>query len=313
MKLKNCSLKPLVFYHQSGHPIDWARCFNRQVPLEVEIGFGMGEFLVRTAQECRDRNFIGIEQHWERIFKTLRRMDESSSTGQPLDNIRIVQLDARVALERLFTPKSIDKIYSLFPCPWPKKGHVKHRLFSRYFFKLLNNRLKDDGQIKIVTDFYPYCEWILEQIEPREFSVETKTIEPQFDTKFERKWLEEGQEKFFEISLQKIKHVHIPVKEDVSLKAHKLNEFNYDRFEFVDEKGDLTIVLKDSIYDPKRKKAMVHLVVAEEELNQHIWITIVYKQGAWHVVRSQGQNFFPTPGITKALELVYNAAKRSVS
>jgi len=167
-----------------------------------KIGFGMGEFLVRCATDSPNRNFVGLEQHWERIYKTLRRLERSRfadpGAGHP-DNIKILRIDARVAFERLFSPRSIDVIYCLFPCPWPKKGHVKHRLFSKKFLRLLNSRLKAKGMIKIVTDFFPYYEWMLTQIPTTGFDAATQTTQPQYGTKFERKWCEEGQKEFFEL------------------------------------------------------------------------------------------------------------------
>ena len=88
-----------------------------------------------------------------------------SVSGGKLENVRLLKIDARVAFERLFLPQTIDHIHCLFPCPWPKKGHVKHRLFSNVFLKLINSRLKQKGQVKIVTDFCLTGEWVRGEIE----------------------------------------------------------------------------------------------------------------------------------------------------
>lgn len=293
-------------------PINWDEQFSRRAPIDVEIGFGLGEVLVRMAHKSSDRDFVGIEQHWERITKTLRTITmEQSADQDALRNIRILKVDARVVFERLFASKSIDSVYCLFPCPWPKKGHVKHRLFSNNFLKLLNNRLKKNGELKIVTDFYPYCEWILEQVKHTGFQVCTKFVSSQYDTKFERKWREEGQEDFFELHFQKKRHIHGHLKEDVALKNYYLDDFNAESFVLIDTKGDISVIFKDMIFDENKQKAMIYVLVAEEHLTQHFWITIVKKHKRWCVARAEGQNFFPTAGIAKALELVYEAAKKS--
>ena len=109
-------------------PADWSGHFASAQPVDVEIGFGNGDFLVRTAQTQPQRNFVGIEQQWERVYKTLKKVNRSE-----IDNVRVLLVDAWVALERLFLPRSIERIYCLFPCPWPKKEHAKHRLFSQSF------------------------------------------------------------------------------------------------------------------------------------------------------------------------------------
>jgi len=307
-----CSLKPLVPYFDIPRPIDWQKQFSRNAPIEVEIGFGMGEVLLRSAKEHKDRVFIGIEQHWERIFKSLSSISRegiSQYAPSTLDNIKILHVDAHIAFRRFFQPKSISKIVSLFPCPWPKKGHVKHRLFSDNFLKLLNSRLVDGGIIQIVTDFLSYHEWVCKQLPQTGFEVETTVIKPKFNTKFERKWTAEGQEEFYEMSLKKVKHVSFPIEEDIVLKGYRVKHFNPDQFAFDDVLGNFSVIFKNLIFDSKQSKAMIHLLVVEQHLNQHIWIEVKQKKDHWRIARADGQNFFPTPGIAQAIELVYKAVE----
>ena len=314
MKSELCSFSSLISAYELDRPVDWDVQFARHAPIEVEIGFGMGETLMRLAQRRPQHNFIGIEQHWERICKTLRAMTKAHSTDpSAFKNIRVMKIDARVAFERLFTSRSIDALYCLFPCPWPKKKHIKHRLFDRAFLRLVNDRLKAGGELTIVTDFSPYREWILEQVPGTGFTAKTRTVQPQFDTKFERKWLEEGQKEFFEIDLRKTKHIRTPVKRDTVLKSYSLKQFHARQLRLKDVKGKPSIIFKDVLYDADRQQAMVHALIAEEHLMQHFWVTILKKQNVWKVARADGQNFIPTPGIAKALALVYQAAKDTAS
>ena len=309
MNKKECSLEPIVSPYTLKRPIDWDEQFHRQAPIDVEIGFGMGEVLMQTARQCPERHFIGIEQHWERVYKTLQAITREQSDDQRvLKNIRILKIDARIVFERLFAQKTINSIYCLFPCPWPKKAHIKHRLFSNDFLKLLNSRLKKGGTLKIVTDFYPYREWILEQIGRTGFEIETKTTPSQYNTKFEKKWKEEGQEKFFELNFLKKRHVNVALKKDVLLKSYTIDHFDIDRLQCKDEKGDISVIFKDLIFDKQKQKVMIRTLVAEGHMTQHFWITIIKKQKKWLVARAEGQNFFPTAGIARALALVYKAA-----
>jgi len=306
---KYCSLKPILSPYDLEKPVNWEEQFGRCAPLEVEIGFGMGEVLMRMARQMPDRNFVGIEKHWQRIYKTLKAMTREQSAAEGiLENIRILNVDARVCFERIFAPKSIETVYCLFPCPWPKKGHIKNRLFSNNFLRLLNSRLKPSGELKIVTDFQPYHNWILGQISRTGFQVKEKKVSPQYGTKFERKWREEGQEKFFELNLTKKRHIDVPVKKDVLLKNYVLNEFNADHLQLNDAKGETSVIFKSKIFDKEKQKIMIHTIVAEDHLIQHFWITISKSQNKWNIAKSEGQNFFPTDGIAKALGLVYQAA-----
>ena len=42
-------------------PLDWRKVFGNDRPVELEIGFGKGLFLVTAAAACADVNFAGIE------------------------------------------------------------------------------------------------------------------------------------------------------------------------------------------------------------------------------------------------------------
>ncbi len=308
MKSNRHFLDPLVSYHGLDHPIDWPKQFSLKnshcpdIPLEIEIGFGMGEVLVRQALECPERNFIGIEQIWERIYKTLQRINRVKN---PLGNIKILSIDARTAFERLFIPESIDRVYSLFPCPWPKKKHVKHRLFSTGFLKLLNSRLKANGELQIVTDAGYYFDWIAKQVGGAGFEVKTERIKPRFDTKFERKWRSEGREEFFEINLYKIEHKDIPVKEGVELKAYMVERFDPEQFCFEDIHGEISVVFKELLFDPAKQKGTILLLVAEQELVQSVRVAVMKRNKGWRICKADGQVFFPTQGIARAIELVY--------
>ena len=300
---------PIVPYHQLQRPISWHEQFGRHAPLEVEIGSGLGEFLVRNALAHPERDYIGIELNWERICKTLANIEKQRAQGRSR-NIRLLKIDARVAFERLFLPRSIENIHCLFPCPWPKKKHVKHRLFSRTFLQLINSRLKQKGQVKIVTDFLPYGEWIKEEIAGSGFEISFKTIAARYDTKFERKWQKEGQKGFYELSLKKTGSVEIPVKEDTPLQSYQLKKFEPEKFRFQDQTGAVSVVFKEMVFDAVKQKAMVHVVAAEEELTQHVWVTVMKKGKIWRVCRSDGQNVLPTPAVARAIELVYETGKK---
>ena len=289
-------------------PIDWDEQFGRPSFLTVEIGFGLGETLVDNAKTYPQRNFVGIEESIEHTQKALRLIERSNL---PESNIRILKCDCRVAFERLFAENTIDQIDCLFPCPWPKKRHNKHRLFSSDFLKLINSRLKQKAQVKIVTDYYPYFAWILEETPNTGFETTTNVVSPRYNTKYERKWQAEGQREFFEICLHKTSHIDRPLKKDVVLQAYKISQFNPQRFVLQNEKGPAAIIFKDFLFDEKHEAGLIYAIVSEEALTQHLRINISKSNQAWHIVKADGQYFFPTEGIARALQLVYEAALAS--
>jgi tRNA (guanine-N7-)-methyltransferase len=303
MKPRYLSLTPLVPWMEKERPIEWRQEFGRSAELEVEIGFGLGDFLVRQALEEPEKDFVGIEIGWVPVRRALRK---TALAG--VRNVRIIKVDAQVAFERLFSEKSLGRAYALFPCPWPKKKHVKHRLFSRAFLKLLNSRLKDDGEVSIVTDHPSYFEWVQSQVSGTGLEAYPKTVAPQFSTKYERKWEALGQQQFYELRLIKRRHVEVPLKEDIKVRTYSVDHFEPEGFMLSDERGEITVEFKEILYDPKREKALVRALVAEDGLIQNPWIEITRVEDSWHIRPAKGSIMVPTAGVQRTLDLVRDAA-----
>ena len=302
MNLCNTSFKPLVPWLKEERPINWQQRFGNERILEVEIGFGYGEFLVRLAQIHPERNFVGLELRWASVHKALRNITQANVT-----NVHVLQAEARVAFDRLFMPQSLHRVHSLFPDPWPKKRHAKNRLFSHAFLKLLNSRLVGGGEARIITDYQPYSNWILEQVAGTGFEVHSKSIPPRFSTKYESKWHEKGQKEFYELQLLKQESMEMPLKEDTPLKSHHIEHFDPDRFQPSNERGDIVVEFKEFLYDSKRQKGMVLVLVAEESLTQHFWIEIGQERELWYINPAKGCGVVPTVGVQRALDLVREA------
>jgi tRNA (guanine-N7-)-methyltransferase len=79
---------------------------------------------------------------------------------EKIDNIRFYNNDSRYLLE-IFPHDSIDKIYILFPDPWPKKKQFKRRIVNRQLLDMLHPLLKDKGVIRLATDIDSYFEQML--------------------------------------------------------------------------------------------------------------------------------------------------------
>ena len=304
MKNRYLSLRHFILWQKQEAPIKWRNVFEREAPLSVEIGFGNGEFLVRQALAFPARNFVGIELAWGSIRRALRHI---AQTG--VSNVRLLRIDSRVAFDWLFSPRSINYIYSLFPMPWPKRHHERHRLFSHKILKLLNNRLITDGKVQMVTDCEPYFTWVLEQLPGTGFTVDTKVSCPRFNTKYERKWQEKGQNKFFEINLVKHEHREIPEKEEVTLKTYCINHFDPERFSPANERGEVVVQFQEFLFDPKHQKGMVRVMVVEEGLTQNFWINIASGDRGWYIKAAPGCDIVSTVGVQQALDLVYEASR----
>jgi tRNA (guanine-N7-)-methyltransferase len=216
--------------------------------------------------------------------------------------------DARVAFDRLLDEKSIQSIHALFPCPWPKQKHAKHRLFSRPFLTLLSSRLVEEGELLLVTDDRIYHGWILKQIPDKGFHIQRDMVPRQFYTKYEEKWHRMGQDEFFQIKLEKKHHLKRPVKEDLTLKTLHIKRFNPQEFRPRNARGEITVDFKEFLYDQEKEKGMVRTVIVEEHFIQHVWIDIAKGSKDWLIQPAKGCSMLPTAGVQRALDLVRDGA-----
>ena len=59
------ALEALISHYACERPISWEKYFEHNRPLEVEIGSGLGEFLIKKSRQNPGCNFVGIEQQWK--------------------------------------------------------------------------------------------------------------------------------------------------------------------------------------------------------------------------------------------------------
>ena len=302
------SLSPLVAWGMVERPIDWTGEFGRPAALEVEIGTGNGEALVRRALAHPERDFVGIDTSWGSIKRVLRRVGKSGLT-----NVRVMQIDVQEAFKRFIRPQTVNRITCLFPPPWPKDRHEDRRIFSRAFLRMANNRLKDEGRFRIVTDFRPLFDWALTQVPETGFTAHWQEISARFNTKYERKWRENGQESFFEIVLDKETHFPVPLLEDVPLQSYRLKHFDPQNFQPAGCTGSVTVQFKEFLYDPDQRKLMFRALVIDEGLTQELWLKVVAVDDYWLLGLARNNQLIPSDGVKAALELALEAAEKSLA
>lgn len=293
------SLTPLVQAGGAGIPVDWPLLFGRDAPLDLEIGFGLGDFLVESARRMPDRNFIGLEAGWPMVKRALRKIAIAGLT-----NVRLMLYDARTAVDFFFNERSVSTVYSLFPCPWPKQRHERNRLFGKEFLISLNARMTEDGSIIIVTDHKEYMEWIQGQIPGTGFTSQRDIVPPSYGTKYERKWQGSGRDSFYRIKLNKIIHIPPSNRKEATLISRIANAFNPKGLSLRGSRGGLTIEPKDFLFDPSQSRGMMRVVVAEDSLIQDIWIEIALRAKGWLIKPAKGSSFIPTRGVQAALDHV---------
>jgi tRNA (guanine-N7-)-methyltransferase len=133
--------------------------FLAQKPLEVEIGFGNGEFLLGRAAAHPERRFLGFE-----VKRELCRAVAGEIAGQGLENLWISDDDARWALGQLGIEGQADVIHVLYPDPWWKRRHHAKRLFRAPFVEQVHGLLAPDGLLHVRSDVEGYARLVEEVV-----------------------------------------------------------------------------------------------------------------------------------------------------
>jgi tRNA (guanine-N7-)-methyltransferase len=126
--------------------------------LWLEIGFGGGEHLIWQARANPDVGLIGCEVFEDGVVKALSAIDEGA-----LENVRLSTDDAREVLRRL-PGACLDRVFILFPDPWPKKRHVKRRLVNRALADQLARVMRPGAELRIGTDIGDYLRTVLRSL-----------------------------------------------------------------------------------------------------------------------------------------------------
>jgi tRNA (guanine-N7-)-methyltransferase len=122
----------------------------------LEIGFGAGEHLVAQALAAPRRGLIGCEVFENGVVKLLaeaKRLD--------LANLRLLVDDARLLIAAL-AEASIERVFILFPDPWPKQRHHKRRIVSTATLDALAYAMVDGAELRLATDDADYLRWMLD-------------------------------------------------------------------------------------------------------------------------------------------------------
>ena len=139
--------------------LDFHTLFGDQRDVWLEIGFGGGEHLIRTARQNRNVGIIGAEPFIEGVAKALTGLDEHN-----LSNVRLHADDIRLVLPH-FPGDSLKRVFILFPDPWPKRRQQKRRLIQPDFLDELARIMAPGATLRFATDVKSYADEALWQIQ----------------------------------------------------------------------------------------------------------------------------------------------------
>lgn len=139
----------------------------------LEIGFGDGQHLAGQALKNPNFGFIGAEVYQNGVANLLSLItgikegtdipDKINLTDGRVDNIRVFDDDIRLLFKQI-PDNFLEKIFVLFPDPWPKKRHSHRRFINPDNLTEIARILKKGGILRVATDHRIYKGWTLRQL-----------------------------------------------------------------------------------------------------------------------------------------------------
>lgn len=164
-----------------------------------DLGAGSGDFFLKSAPTQPNTLFLAIERDRMRAKSLLKRTEKLGR-----DNFHGFRGNCVPTFVNGLPTSSLDRIYILYPCPWPKNGQRKNRWYMHPVMQHLYRALKPNGLLIWASDQKFYideaqfaCEshykmecLVHGEIAPNEYNGLSQF--PNGRTKFERTFLEEN-------------------------------------------------------------------------------------------------------------------------
>jgi tRNA (guanine-N7-)-methyltransferase len=147
-------------------------------PFHIDLGCGMGRFLLARSGKFPEINFLGID----RMLKRIKKIDKKAKRLER-ENVRLFRADGYYAITYLLAPQSVDAYYIFYPDPWPKEKHHHNRLFNEPFMDSVARNLKPGGILHAASDHLPYFKEIYALLKKDDRFEETETFVPSEDEK----------------------------------------------------------------------------------------------------------------------------------
>jgi tRNA (guanine-N7-)-methyltransferase len=169
--------------------ISWTDLFGNENPVEIEVGFGKGLFLLTQSQAHPQVNFLGIEIERKFVMLTAARLARSG-----VRNVRLACTDARWLLHGV-ADRTVQAVHVYFPDPWWKERHRKRKLFTTDFADQCVRVLWPAGLLHFATDVAEYFAEACAMLDAQPLltrAADASSSGEEGLTHFERKYRREG-------------------------------------------------------------------------------------------------------------------------
>lgn len=173
--------------------IDYSFVFGNNNPVELDLGCGLGGFIIEKAKQNKNVNYIAVEMFSNVIISAIEKARELNIPNLKFINCRIE------CLEKYIKDDSIDNIYLNFSNPLPNKSDEKQRLTSDRFLQIYKKILKNKGMVFQKTDNLAFFEYSIDKFKDNNWEIininydlKNNPVEGNIITEHELKYMQEG-------------------------------------------------------------------------------------------------------------------------
>ena len=183
---------PNVLYEKNSLKGKWQQAhFKNSNPITLELGCGKSEFSIELALRFPERNFIAVDYRSYILWTGAK-----AALKKGISNISFLNIFIQNITE-YFAEDEIDEIWFIFPDPFPKARHTKHRLLHSNFLELYKKILKKEGIIHLKTDSQDLFDYTKEVLSTEKININNEFKYSDYSnddiikiqTTFERKFL----------------------------------------------------------------------------------------------------------------------------
>jgi tRNA (guanine-N7-)-methyltransferase len=131
--------------------------FSGSDGLTLEIGCGHGHFLTAYAMAHPQQPCLGVDLVTKRIAKANQK-----AVKRGLNHLHFVKADITECLIGLPANVMLQRIFILFPDPWPKKRHRKNRIVQQVLLDELAKRSSSSTTLHFRSDHAVAFDWAMD-------------------------------------------------------------------------------------------------------------------------------------------------------
>lgn len=136
-----------------------SRLFPDPVNLVLELGCGHGHYLTAYAEAHPEEHCLGLDIVSKRIRKANAKRDK-----RELSRLHFIKAEVREFMMALPEHVQLERIFILFPDPWPKKRHAKNRIIQSELLDDLAKHARPGTALHFRTDDENNFIWGMEVI-----------------------------------------------------------------------------------------------------------------------------------------------------